>query len=70
MVQLVCMLVSAIAISMAVGAAHANMTIQTFPVPAGAGPHDVYPAQRGRSGSRRNPLASWVGSIQGPVNQI
>jgi streptogramin lyase len=29
------------------GASHAKMTMQTFPVLAGAGPHDVYPAPDG-----------------------
>jgi hypothetical protein len=40
------MLAAAVAISTAAGTAHAKMAMQTFPVLAGAGAHDVYPAAR------------------------
>ena len=41
------MLAAAAVISMADGTAHAKMAVQTFPVLAGAGVHDVYPAPDG-----------------------
>jgi len=41
------MLAAAAVISMADGTAHAKMAVQTFPVLAGAGAHDVYPAPDG-----------------------
>ena len=47
MIRLVMMLAAAVAISTAGGTAHAKMAMQTFPVLAGAGPHDVYPAPDG-----------------------
>src|SRR5437763_10923642 len=41
-------MVAAILVMSVVGAtANANMATQTFPVPAGAGAHDVYPAPDG-----------------------
>lgn len=36
-----------LATSIAGGTVHAKMVIHTFPVLAGAGPHDVYPAPDG-----------------------
>jgi streptogramin lyase len=45
--RLVMMLMAAVVMSSAAGPAHANTTMQTFPVQAGAGPHDVYPAPDG-----------------------
>jgi virginiamycin B lyase len=47
MVRLVMMLVAALVMSTADGTAHASSPIQTFPVQAGASPHDVYPAPDG-----------------------
>src|SRR5580704_14275775 len=44
MIRLVMMLAAAVAMSTAGGTAHAKMAMQTFPVLAGAGAHDVYPA--------------------------
>jgi streptogramin lyase len=41
------MLTAAVLISAAGGMADAKMAMQTFPVPAGAGPHDVYQAPDG-----------------------
>jgi virginiamycin B lyase len=40
-------LAAAILMSTAGGNAHAKMAMQTFPVLAGAGAHDVYPAPDG-----------------------
>src|SRR5215831_14750109 len=45
--RLVMMLVAAVVMSTANSAAHSNTTMQTFPVQAGAGPHDVHPAPDG-----------------------
>src|SRR6516165_908323 len=45
--RLVMMLVAAVVMSTANSLGHADATIQTFPVQAGAGPHDVYPAPDG-----------------------
>jgi streptogramin lyase len=47
MIQLGIILVTAVVLSIASGTAHGKMVIQTFPVLAGAGPHDVYPAPDG-----------------------
>src|SRR5260370_15812819 len=47
MIRLVMMLAAVVAMSTAGGTAHAKMAIQTFPVLAGAGAHDVYPAPDG-----------------------
>ena len=49
MTRLGMMLAAAIAIMVAAGggAVYAKMAMQTFPVLAGAGPHDVYPAPDG-----------------------
>src|SRR5436309_9898269 len=47
MIRLVMMLAAAVAMSTAGGTAHAKMPMQTFPVLAGAGAHDVYPAPDG-----------------------
>lgn len=47
MLRLVLMLVAAVVIPFADGTAHPNIAIQTFSVPAGAGPQDVYPAPEG-----------------------
>src|SRR6266404_406456 len=41
------MLAAVVAMSTAWGAAHAKMALQTFPVLAGAGAHDVYPTPDG-----------------------
>ena len=64
------MLVAAVVISTPDVTVHANTTMPTFPVQAGAGPHDVYPAPDGAVGSRRNLRASWVGLILGQASQI
>jgi virginiamycin B lyase len=47
MIQLGIILVTAVALSIAGGTARGKMVIQTFPVLAGAGAHDVYPAPDG-----------------------
>src|SRR6201998_459591 len=47
MIQLGIILVTAVALSIAGGTAHGEMVIQTFPVLAGAGADDVYPAPDG-----------------------
>src|SRR6266849_3706137 len=47
MIRLVMMLAAVVAMSTAGGTAHAKMAMQTFPVLAGAGAHDVYPAPDG-----------------------
>ena len=47
MIRLSMMLAAVISVSMASGAAHAKVAMQTFPVLAGAGAHDVYPAAGG-----------------------
>jgi virginiamycin B lyase len=47
MIQLGTMLVVAVALSATGSTAHSKMAMQTFPVLAGAGPHDVYPAPDG-----------------------
>ena len=41
------MLAAAAVISITDGTAHAKMAVQTFPVQAGVGAHDVYPAPDG-----------------------
>ena len=40
-------LAAALAVAMSGGTVYAKMVMQTFPVPAGAGAHDVYPAADG-----------------------
>ena len=70
MVRLVMMFAAAVLMSVSGGASHAKMAIQTFPVLAGAGAHDVYPAPDGTSGSPRNPRASSAGSIPKPASRI
>src|SRR6202048_36577 len=47
MIRLAMVLAAVAAMSTAFGAAHAKMTMQSFPVLAGAGAHDVYPAPDG-----------------------
>jgi virginiamycin B lyase len=47
MIWLGMVFVAAVLMSVSAGASHAKMTMQTFPVLAGAGPHDVYPAPDG-----------------------
>src|SRR6202030_4555112 len=47
MIRLGMVFVAAVLMSVSGGASHAKMTMQTFPVLAGAGPHDVYPAPDG-----------------------
>ena len=47
MIRLGMVLATALAMSIAGGSAHAKMAMQTFPVLAGAGAHDVYPASDG-----------------------
>src|SRR5438093_2829055 len=47
MIRFLMMLAAAVAMSTAGGTAHAKMVMQTFPVLAGAGAHDVYPAPDG-----------------------
>lgn len=47
MIRLGMVLATALAMSISGGAAHAKMAMQTFPVLAGAGAHDVYPASDG-----------------------
>jgi len=47
MIRLGMVFVAAVLMSVSAGASHAKMTMQTFPVLAGAGPHDVYPAPDG-----------------------
>ena len=45
--RLVMGLAAALAVAMSGGTVYAKMVMQTFPVLAGAGPHDVYPAADG-----------------------
>ena len=47
MIRLGMVFVAAVLMSVSGGASHAKMTMQTFPVLAGSGPHDVYPAPDG-----------------------
>src|SRR5215467_4838287 len=47
MMRLGIVLTTAVVMSIAGGAVHAKMVMQTFPVLAGAGAHDVYPAPDG-----------------------
>src|SRR5215831_7455845 len=47
MMRLVMMLATALMTPIAAGTVHAKMVMQTFPVLAGAGAHDVYPAPDG-----------------------
>src|ERR1700720_4127580 len=47
MIRLGMMFAAAVMMSVCGGASRAKMAIQTFPVLAGAGPHDVYPAPDG-----------------------
>ena len=47
MIRFGMLLAAAALMSAAAGMAHARMAMQTFPVLAGAGPHDVYPAPDG-----------------------
>jgi streptogramin lyase len=66
------MLAAAIAIMVAAGggAVYAKMAMQTFPVLAGAGAHDVYPAPDGTVCSPRNPPASSAALTPGPADRI
>jgi virginiamycin B lyase len=47
MIRLVMFLATVVAVAMSGGTVHAKMVLQTFPVLAGAGAHDVYPAPDG-----------------------
>src|ERR1700757_3512329 len=47
MIRFVMMLAAIVAMSTVGGTAHAKMAMQTFPVLAGAGAHDVFPAPDG-----------------------
>src|SRR3984893_3107673 len=47
MIRLGMVFAAAVLMSVSGGASHAKMTMQTFPVLAGAEPHDVYPAPDG-----------------------
>jgi hypothetical protein len=47
MIRLGMVFAAAVLMSVSGGASHAKMTMQTFPVLAGAGPHDVYLAPDG-----------------------
>jgi virginiamycin B lyase len=47
MIRLGMVFAAAVLMSVSGGASHAKMTMQTFPVLAGSGPHDVYPAPDG-----------------------
>ena len=47
MIRLAMMFAAVVLMSTAGGTTHAKMAMQTFPVLAGAGPHDVYPAPDG-----------------------
>src|SRR5438477_5902908 len=47
MMRLVMVLAAALAVAMSSGTVYAKMVMQTFPVLAGAGAHDVYPAPDG-----------------------
>src|SRR5580700_1061695 len=47
MIRLGMVFVAAVLMSVSGGASHAKMTMQTFPVLAGSGPHYVYPALDG-----------------------
>ena len=47
MIQLGIILVTAVVLSIASGTAHGKVVMQTFPVLAGAGVHDVYPSPEG-----------------------
>ena len=47
MIRLGMMLAAVMAMSIASGAAYAKVAMQTFPVPAGSGAHDVWPAPDG-----------------------
>jgi hypothetical protein len=58
-----------VAVSTAAGPVHAKVAMRTFPVLAGAGAHDVYPAGRHGLVYRRNPRANLAASIPGPANR-
>jgi virginiamycin B lyase len=68
MIRLGMVFAAAVLMSVSGGASHAKMTMQTFPVLAGAEPHDVYPAPDGTvwftaqsAGKLLNPrLAMWI----------
>src|SRR5437764_15110274 len=47
MMPLVMVFAAALAVAMSSGTTHAKMEMRTFPVLAGAGAHDVYPAPDG-----------------------
>jgi len=47
MIRLGMVFAAAVLMSVSGGASHAKMTMQTFPVLAGSGPHDVYPTPDG-----------------------
>jgi virginiamycin B lyase len=47
MIRLGVVFAATVLMSVSGGASHAKMTMQTFPVLAGSGPHDVYPAPDG-----------------------
>src|SRR5207248_1745292 len=47
MMPLVMVFAAALAVAMSSGTVYAKMVMQTFPVLAGAGAHDVYPAPDG-----------------------
>ena len=61
--------VVALAMSAAAGAAHAEKAIETFPALAGAGAHDVCPAPDGTVWFTAQ-RAGKLGSIPGPASRI
>jgi hypothetical protein len=63
MVRLVMMLLAALVMSTADGTAHASSPIQAFPVQAVPRRTTFILRRMVRFGSRRNPRASWAGSI-------
>ena len=68
MIRLGMVFVAAVLMSVSAGASHAKMTMQTFPVLAGAGPHDVYPAPDGAVWFTANRPANSAASIPGPAS--
>ena len=70
MIRFVMMLAAMVAMSTVGGTAHAKMAMQTFPVLAGAGVHDVFPAPDGAVWFTAQSAGSSAGSIPRPASRI
>jgi hypothetical protein len=69
MIRIVTMLAAAVLISVLGSTADAKMVMQAFPVLAGAGPHDVYPATDGTVWFTAQSAGKLGTSIRGPASR-